>query len=183
MERRVTEEILVPVVRGLAAEGIVYRGILYAGLMVDRGQVRVLEFNVRFGDPECQPLMLRLESDLVELMERTIGPPDSPDSFGPSERSERRKRSEHRDPRASSRESVRSGDAPGGGLADARIEWDARAAVCVVIAAGGYPGEVEQGRSSAASTRSAAGETGWCFMPGPGGRTGRPSPRVGACSA
>jgi phosphoribosylamine--glycine ligase len=146
MERRVTEEILVPVVRGLAAEGIVYRGILYAGLMVDRGQVRVLEFNVRFGDPECQPLMLRLESDLVELMERTIGPPDSPDSFGPSERSERRKRSEHRDPRASSRESVRSGDAPGGGLADARIEWDARAAVCVVIAAGGYPGEVEQGK-------------------------------------
>jgi phosphoribosylamine--glycine ligase len=104
--RWILERILRPVVRGLAAEGIVYRGILYAGLMIRGDDVQVLEFNVRFGDPECQPLMLRLESDLVELMERTID----------------------------------------GALAGATVSWDSRAAVCVVLAAGGYPGEPEKGK-------------------------------------
>lgn len=69
---RITKDILTPVVQGLRARGITYKGILYAGLMVHHGQAKVVEFNVRFGDPECQPLMFRLQSDLVEVMEAVI---------------------------------------------------------------------------------------------------------------
>jgi phosphoribosylamine---glycine ligase len=72
IERDVVAGILRPVVRTLCERGIVFKGILYAGLMIDRGRASVLEFNVRFGDPECQPLMLRLESDLLELCEAVI---------------------------------------------------------------------------------------------------------------
>jgi phosphoribosylamine--glycine ligase len=72
LERAVLGEILQPVVAALARRGIVYRVVLYAGLMIDEGHARVIEFNVRFGDPECQVLMARLESDLVELCEATI---------------------------------------------------------------------------------------------------------------
>ena len=61
-----------PVVEGLAADGIVYRGVLYAGLMITDGRPKVLEFNVRFGDPECQVLMLRLRSDLIDLIEAVL---------------------------------------------------------------------------------------------------------------
>ena len=61
-----------PVVEGLAADRIPYRGLLYAGLMVDDGVPKVLEFNVRFGDPECQVLMARLRSDLVDLVEAVL---------------------------------------------------------------------------------------------------------------
>ena len=101
----VMRTVIEPVVRGLAARGIVYRGVLYAGLMVNEGQVKVLEFNVRFGDPECQVLLARLRSDLAELMDRTCR----------------------------------------GQLAGTTIEWDERAAVCVVLAAAGYPGTVRKG--------------------------------------
>jgi phosphoribosylamine--glycine ligase len=65
---RVMRCILEPVVAGLRARGIHYRGVLYAGLMIRNGEPRVLEFNVRFGDPECQALLVRLETDIVELM-------------------------------------------------------------------------------------------------------------------
>jgi phosphoribosylamine---glycine ligase len=68
VEERIRREIFEPLLAGLRAEGIAYRGILYAGLMIDRGVPRVLEFNVRFGDPEAQPLFLRLASDLVPLL-------------------------------------------------------------------------------------------------------------------
>ena len=68
VEGRVHREIFEPLLAGLRAEGIVFRGILYAGLMIERGVPRVLEFNVRFGDPEAQPLFLRLKSDLVPLL-------------------------------------------------------------------------------------------------------------------
>jgi len=68
VEERVTREIFEPLLAGLRAEGITYRGILYAGLMIENGTPRVLEFNVRFGDPEAQPLFLRLSSDLVPLL-------------------------------------------------------------------------------------------------------------------
>jgi phosphoribosylamine--glycine ligase len=64
----VEREIFVPTVDALRREGIEYRGVLYAGLMLTAGGPRVLEFNCRFGDPECQPLMARLDSDLVELL-------------------------------------------------------------------------------------------------------------------
>jgi phosphoribosylamine--glycine ligase len=72
VERQIVDEILKPVVATLARRGIVYKGVLYAGLMIHEGRARVVEFNVRFGDPECQPLMARLRSDLVELCEATI---------------------------------------------------------------------------------------------------------------
>lgn len=104
LTERLVEDVLTPIVRGLKARGIVYKGVLYAGLMIDTGQAKVLEFNVRFGDPECQPLMLRLKSDLFEVMNDVI-----------DER-----------------------------LDQTRLEWDERAAACVVLTAGGYPGSYEK---------------------------------------
>ena len=101
------QDILTPVVHGLRQRHIVYKGVLYAGLMIHQGQAKVLEFNVRFGDPECQPLMLRLKSDLVEVMEAVI-----------DER-----------------------------LDQVPLDWDDRAAVCVVLTAGGYPGSYEKGQT------------------------------------
>ncbi len=65
--RRVEEEILWPLVRGLETEGVVYRGVIYAGLMLTREGPKVLEFNARFGDPEAQAVLPLLQSDLVEL--------------------------------------------------------------------------------------------------------------------
>jgi phosphoribosylamine--glycine ligase len=102
----IMREVMEPIVRGLARQGVTYTGILYAGLMIENGHAKVLEFNVRFGDPEAQVLLLRLRSDLLELIERTC---------------ERR-------------------------LAGTSIEWDPRVAVCVVLAAEGYPGAIEKGR-------------------------------------
>ncbi|MDN0096411.1 phosphoribosylamine--glycine ligase [Yersinia rohdei] len=68
IHQRVMDQIIWPTVRGMAAEGNVYTGFLYAGLMISTdGQLKVIEFNCRFGDPETQPIMLRLRSDLVEL--------------------------------------------------------------------------------------------------------------------
>ena len=68
IESAVMRDIILPTVRGMAAEGNRYRGFLYAGLMIDdNGNARVLEYNCRFGDPETQPIMMRLRSDLVEL--------------------------------------------------------------------------------------------------------------------
>ncbi len=72
LHRRVIEEIMVPTVRGMAAEGRRYQGVLYAGLMIKNGNPKVLEFNARFGDPETQPLLMRLKTDLVSVLEATI---------------------------------------------------------------------------------------------------------------
>ena len=70
---RVMREIVEPTVRGMAADGIPFTGFLYAGLMIDRdGAPKVIEYNVRFGDPETQPVMLRLRSDLLDLVEAAI---------------------------------------------------------------------------------------------------------------
>ena len=72
MEERITREILVPVVHALRVRGIRYRGVVYAGLMITPGGPKVLEFNVRFGDPETQPILVRLRSDLVPALEAVI---------------------------------------------------------------------------------------------------------------
>jgi phosphoribosylamine--glycine ligase len=104
---RIMREIMEPVVKGLNELKLDYRGVLYAGLIISESGPKVLEFNARFGDPECQPLMLRLKSDLVELMEACID----------------------------------------GRLAEVTVEWDARAAACVVLAAAGYPGTYEKGKA------------------------------------
>jgi phosphoribosylamine--glycine ligase len=103
---RVRDELLVPTVRGLAAEGVDYRGVLYAGVMIDRaGTPWLLEYNCRFGDPETQPVMARLEGDLGAVL---LG--------------------------------AATGEMPGG-----ELRWSARAAVCVVVAAAGYPGSPRTG--------------------------------------
>jgi phosphoribosylamine--glycine ligase len=104
---RLMREVMEPVVEALREVRIDYRGVLYAGIMVTENGPKVLEFNVRFGDPECQPLMLRLKSDLVDLMEACID----------------------------------------GTLSEQRIDWDRRAAACVVLAAAGYPGNYEKGKT------------------------------------
>ncbi len=99
------EQVVQRAVDGMAAEGCPYCGILYAGLMVKDGQVKTLEFNARFGDPECQPLLMRMQSDLVPLLLAVAE----------------------------------------GSLAGKTIEWYDQAAVCVVMAAEGYPGEIAKG--------------------------------------
>lgn len=68
IHNRIMDEVIYPTVRGMAAEGHPYTGFLYAGLMIDsEGTPKVIEYNCRFGDPETQPIMMRMESDLVEL--------------------------------------------------------------------------------------------------------------------
>lgn len=69
---KIMKEVMLPTVRAMAAEGRPYKGVLYAGLMIDRDRIKVLEFNGRFGDPEAQPLLMRLKSDIVEIMEAVI---------------------------------------------------------------------------------------------------------------
>lgn len=68
----VMEKIMIPTIKGLAKEGMPFKGMLYAGLMIEGGEVNVLEFNCRFGDPEAQPLLMRLRSDIVDIFEACI---------------------------------------------------------------------------------------------------------------
>lgn len=105
LEKTVRQTIIEPTLRGLAADGHHYRGFLYAGLMITDSGPKVLEFNCRFGDPETQPLMMRLASDLTTLIEAAF-----------------------------------SGD-----LSEDLVEMDPRPALCVVLAAPGYPGPIHTG--------------------------------------
>ncbi|PIW26600.1 MAG: phosphoribosylamine--glycine ligase, partial [Rhodospirillales bacterium CG15_BIG_FIL_POST_REV_8_21_14_020_66_15] len=68
MAARVMAEIIEPTIRGMAAEGRPYKGVLYAGLMIDDEGPKLIEYNARFGDPECQVMMMRLKSDLLEVL-------------------------------------------------------------------------------------------------------------------
>lgn len=103
--RHVEREILVPTIDALRRDGIAYQGVLYAGIMLTPAGPKALEFNCRFGDPECQPLMARLQSDLIDLLEGAcLGTLDKVD-----------------------------------------VEWDTRAACCVVMAARGYPDAPKKG--------------------------------------
>ncbi|MGP4845750.1 phosphoribosylamine--glycine ligase [Marinobacter sp. 1Y8] len=106
VHKRIMDEVITPTVEGMASEGYPYTGFLYAGLMIDpEGAPRVIEFNCRFGDPETQPIMLRMQSDLVALCNAAID----------------------------------------GELDRCESKWDSRAAVGIVIAAGGYPGSYRKG--------------------------------------
>jgi phosphoribosylamine--glycine ligase len=99
--------VFVPTVHAMKRARHPFRGILFAGLMMTPSGPRVLEYNVRFGDPECQPLLMRMKTDLVDVLEL----------------------------------------AAHGRLAELEsLEWDERAAVCVVMASEGYPGSYEKGR-------------------------------------
>jgi phosphoribosylamine---glycine ligase len=117
LHERIMQEVIEPAIRGLAAEGMPYTGFLYAGLMIaPDGTPNVLEFNCRLGDPEAQPLLMRLKSDLAGLCEAALA----------------------------------------GRLDTMRGEWDARAALGVVLAAAGYPesprrGDVIEGLERAAA--------------------------------
>ena len=103
---RIMAEVIEPTVKGMAADGRPYTGFLYAGLMIDGdGSPRVVEYNCRFGDPETQPLLMRLQSDLIPLCEAALD----------------------------------------GRLNTVDAQWDNRAAVGVVLAAGGYPEAYRKG--------------------------------------
>ncbi len=99
-------EVMLPLLAGLQQSGVVFKGLLFPGLMITPNGPRVLEFNCRFGDPETQVILPRLKSDLLKLFEATID----------------------------------------GTLNNAKIEWDTRAAVTVVLASGGYPDKYETGK-------------------------------------
>jgi len=72
MEEKIMRDIMHPIIQALHASGIRYKGVIYAGLMIENGNPRVLEFNVRFGDPETQPLLVRLKTDLLDIMQAVI---------------------------------------------------------------------------------------------------------------
>ena len=105
IHEKAMQQVLRPAIDGMAAEGRLYRGVLYAGLMVKDGEVKTLEFNARFGDPECQPLIMRMKSDIVPVLLA----------------------------------------AANGDLAEMQLEWHDQAAVCVVMASEGYPGDYRKG--------------------------------------
>jgi phosphoribosylamine--glycine ligase len=106
VHERIIEKILRPIIQGLGEEGRPYKGVLYAGLMICDGHPKALEFNARFGDPETQPVLMRMKGDMVPILEACIK----------------------------------------GNLSQYRIEWNPQAAVCVVMASEGYPGDYEKGR-------------------------------------
>jgi phosphoribosylamine--glycine ligase len=105
LETRIRREILDPFLQGLKRDGLDFRGMLFPGLMITADGPKVLEFNCRFGDPETQVLVTRLESDLLDLLEATI------------------------DCR----------------LAEVAARWSPEAAVCVIMASAGYPGDYPRG--------------------------------------
>ncbi|MFV0435904.1 MAG: phosphoribosylamine--glycine ligase [Desulfopila sp.] len=105
IEAYVMEHIMRPTVEGMAREGRPFKGMLYAGLMIDGDSIKVLEFNCRFGDPEAQPLLMRLKTDIIDIFEAAID----------------------------------------GKLASITMRIDPRPTVCVVMAAGGYPGSYPKG--------------------------------------
>ncbi|MBT8113011.1 MAG: phosphoribosylamine--glycine ligase [Gammaproteobacteria bacterium] len=119
MHQKIIDQVITPVVKGFAQQGTPYVGFLYAGLMIDADLTpKVLEFNCRFGDPETQPILMRMQSDLAELCLAAVNQQ----------------------------------------LDQYTIDWDARAALGVVLAAGGYPehydkGEVIQGLPNESATQ------------------------------
>ena len=72
MQQKVRDKIMLPMVRAMRQEGRIYKGILYAGLMLTKTGPQILEFNARFGDPETQPLMVRMDSDIIPIFEACI---------------------------------------------------------------------------------------------------------------
>ncbi len=68
LRQRIIDEVMLPTVHAMKSEGRPYKGVLYAGLIINGEDIKVLEFNCRFGDPEAQPLMMKMESDLVPML-------------------------------------------------------------------------------------------------------------------
>ncbi len=101
----IVETVVKPTIAGMAQDGCPYSGILYVGLMIKDGKPRVVEFNARFGDPEAQPLLIRMKEDIVPILQACAR----------------------------------------GELTQSSLEWHDKAAVCVVMASGGYPASFEKG--------------------------------------
>jgi phosphoribosylamine--glycine ligase len=72
LERKVMDTIMIPTVQAMEKEGRLFKGVLYAGLMINNGEAKVLEFNARFGDPETQPVLARLDTDLIDIIEAIL---------------------------------------------------------------------------------------------------------------
>ena len=72
LQQKVMDEVMTPIVKGMADEGRQFKGILYAGLMVDGEEIKVLEFNARLGDPEAQPILMRMKTDIVPVLEAIV---------------------------------------------------------------------------------------------------------------
>lgn len=106
LEKEIRDRILTPTIKGFQKDGLDFKGVLFIGLMITEEGPKVIEFNNRFGDPETQSILPRMDTDLVEIMEAVIA----------------------------------------GNLAEQEIKWSPEAAVCVVIASGGYPGEYQKGK-------------------------------------
>src|SRR5207245_11515144 len=106
LEGVVMERIVLPTVRAMRHDGRPFKGVLYAGLMLTEAGPRLLEYNVRFGDPECQPLMMRLKSDLLPAL-------------------------------IAARDGI---------LGQVDLRWHDETAICVVMAAKGYPDDPQRGR-------------------------------------
>ena len=100
LQELIMQSVMIPTMEGLQKDGIEYKGVIYAGLMIVDGKPIVLEYNCRFGDPETQVILPRLKTDLLDIMTACVD----------------------------------------GTLGQMTVEWDTRAAVCVVLASGGYPG-------------------------------------------
>ncbi|MBQ9804596.1 MAG: phosphoribosylamine--glycine ligase [Lentisphaeria bacterium] len=118
VEARIEEEVLKPFLKGINEEGLYFRGVIFCGVMIDDDKPKVLEFNVRFGDPEIQPVMRRFEGDWFDVLEKTVD----------------------------------------GKLDEAELKWKKDAAISVVIASGGYPGEYETGKEITGLENAAAAE-------------------------
>ena len=108
LHEKMVKQVMVPAIKTMKKRGTPFKGFLYAGIMVgEGGEPRVLEFNARMGDPECQPIMMRMKSDLHDYIDAAVD--GRLDSMPP-------------------------------------IEWNDQTAVCVVMAARGYPGSYEKGK-------------------------------------
>lgn len=129
----IVDTIVKPTVEGMIKDGCPYSGILYVGLMIKDGQPRVVEYNARFGDPEAQPLLMRMRSDIVPILKACAS----------------------------------------GELGDLTIDWYDKAAVCVVMASGGYPAEYEKGFPLSGLEAAAAVEGLMVFHAGTGFEDGR----------
>ena len=123
---RIVKEVLMKTIDGMAKDGTPFRGILYAGLMIRKDDIKVLEFNVRFGDPECQPLLMLMKSDIVPILMA----------------------------------------AAKGCLDDAIVEWHSGSSICVVLAAGGYPGPYKKGMTISGIEEAGAVENVMVFHAG-----------------